>query len=613
MRRWFWVSVILVFLSPFEGDASMKSYNEDGKIFAEINKLTKPTDATFTKVPGFEGTKIPESKYHKYKDKQLEHKISEALLTSKEGSFVKESFDTRPKFDIDPLTDSLILNSESIVDDPHEVLKIQKTELEEQDGEKTYHQCERGQDTYERKCIRRRVPKKIGERDVDITERVNIKIEDVTKGRVISVEHMDMYPLLVFKGCVMAQGFFFYEDIDPKDPQLLDSFKTILPKVDSITGKQIDIDVNTIQSVKGAGHDGVFPKSIMLRDKRAEKNPVKNLSYDVTYIKKEATYELDWIDDCSELEALADDGKCDYGESRCIEPGSTKMVDGISLNADCWAEERIYRFKSTIQDTCKSLLEKGCVQISSKCLAYEGNDCIRWGQTFECSTGTRRLGKVVFSGTSPFCLDGDCVSQEWAPNADMADSLSKLAIFQQIQKDVDGESKLIFNGKKKRCSRTAANFKDCCTTKGWGMDVGLASCKQKEKELAEDRKRHRCIRIGTYCAKQEAGICLQKKTTFCCYASRLAKIINEQGKRKLRIGFGTPKHPNCVGLTLDQLIQLDFSQIDLSELFEDLMANLKIPSAKKINEEIQKSMDNQTYMNTDKQKGITQGREKGDF
>ena len=56
----------------------------------------------------------------------------------------------------------------------------------------------------------------------------------------------------------------------------------------------------------------------------------------------------------------------------------------------------------------------------------------------------------------------------------------------------------------------------------------------------------------------------------CCFASKLARIINEQGRPQLGIGWGSPEAPDCRGLSPEEFQSIDFSQIDLSEYIDDM-------------------------------------------
>ena len=48
-----------------------------------------------------------------------------------------------------------------------------------------------------------------------------------------------------------------------------------------------------------------------------------------------------------------------------------------------------------------------------------------------------------------------------------------------------------------------------------------------------------------------------------------------QGRPQIGLGWGEPKNPLCRGFTLDEIQRIDFSKLDLREVFEDLMQTYK--------------------------------------
>ncbi len=297
-----------------------------------------------------------------------------------------------------------------------------------------------------------------------------------------------------------------------------------------------------------------------------------------------------------------------------MEGEQTRIVNGTPIHAKCWAEEAVYQCRTAETDECNQWVKKGCVQVGSKCLTYlEKGHCIKWQQTYECSSGKRQLPIMTLTGEKPFCLDGNCIDQTWNGNGDMVDALSKLAIFKEMQKGLDAKAGIVFKGRSLGCSRVPTGFKDCCKIKGWGQDINLASCSPEEKDLVAQRKLNKCLRIGTYCTDKVLGVCTRKKTTYCCYPSKLSKIINVQGKKQLGLSFGNAEHPECGGLTLDEINRIDFSKLDLTELFSEIFEKFKTPNTGILANDIQKSMTNKTYMITDPKKKITQGKAHGKF
>jgi hypothetical protein len=156
----------------------------------------------------------------------------------------------------------------------------------------------------------------------------------------------------------------------------------------------------------------------------------------------------------------------------------------------------------------------------------------------------------------------------------MLQVMSQLSVLREVQEDLRN-FKVIFKGQDRRCTRNCLDFRDCCGTgkgqgDGWGVSLHLASCSAEEKELGHLREKNRCVMVGTYCAEKIAGVCSRKKTTFCCFGTKLARLIQQAGRAQLGLKWGTPELPECTGLSSEQLSQLDFSKMDFTELFEDI-------------------------------------------
>lgn len=104
----------------------------------------------------------------------------------------------------------------------------------------------------------------------------------------------------------------------------------------------------------------------------------------------------------------------------------------------------------------------------------------------------------------------------------------------------------------------------------------LLSCTQDEKMLSMKRGERLCIGTGSYCSMEIPiiHICLAVTETYCCYNSRLARIINEQGKAQL----GTAVNTTCAGFTQAELSSIDFSKMDLTEFMAEIQSNINIPA-----------------------------------
>lgn len=118
----------------------------------------------------------------------------------------------------------------------------------------------------------------------------------------------------------------------------------------------------------------------------------------------------------------------------------------------------------------------------------------------------------------------------------------------------------------------------------------LLSCEQPEQILAMKRGQNLCVEIGTYCSKKVLKICVERTKSFCCYNSRLARIINEQGRAQIGKGWGGAENPNCSGFTPTEFAAIDFSRIDLSEFTAEIMANVRMPDVGAMGQQIQSSV-----------------------
>ena len=131
-------------------------------------------------------------------------------------------------------------------------------------------------------------------------------------------------------------------------------------------------------------------------------------------------------------------------------------------------------------------------------------------------------------------------------------------------------------------------------------------CDQGDIQTGMQAASKDCHYIGDYCEKKWPLVgCVQKAKSYCCFNTKMARIIHEQGRPQLQSfgadgGWGTPISPNCRGFTPDEFQSLDFSRIDLSEYFGDLRKDLdkKIQGAQsKIQNKVQQKFQATTGVN----------------
>ncbi|MFA6396059.1 MAG: conjugal transfer protein TraN [Sulfurimonas sp.] len=138
----------------------------------------------------------------------------------------------------------------------------------------------------------------------------------------------------------------------------------------------------------------------------------------------------------------------------------------------------------------------------------------------------------------------------------------------------------IFNGNDKRCRPAGLQTggSNCCQkTSTW---LGLGNCSQDEKHLSTLRQfgdlDGQCTAVGEYCSSKVLGQCVQKKKTYCCFGSPLARVIQEGGRPQLGLSWGTPESPDCRGFTPAEFQKIDFSKVDFSDWIKnDVVPNVQ--------------------------------------
>lgn len=108
----------------------------------------------------------------------------------------------------------------------------------------------------------------------------------------------------------------------------------------------------------------------------------------------------------------------------------------------------------------------------------------------------------------------------------------------------------------------------------FAMEMLLCTMDQQEQLLALRKGSNLCAYVGTYCSSKFLGFCTERTEGWCCYNSKIAKLINVQGRAQLGKAFGSPASPDCSGFTDVELASLDLSQIDLTEFYREISPKL---------------------------------------
>ena len=129
----------------------------------------------------------------------------------------------------------------------------------------------------------------------------------------------------------------------------------------------------------------------------------------------------------------------------------------------------------------------------------------------------------------------------------------------------------VFAGEDKRCVSQAGNNR-CPDGHG----------EKEEGDLILERQYHegKCIRVGTYTPPtRNIGIMIGQKrttTTFCCYESVLSQVLHQGAIKQGIKPLGSPESPDCKALTISELQQLAWDQVDFSPFVREVTSKVDL-------------------------------------
>lgn len=386
---------------------------------------------------------------------------------------------------------------------------------------------------------------------------------------------------------------------------------------------------------------------------------------------------------CSSVEA---NPRCGLAERTCVEPGGTRIIDGLEVTRDCWSWQERYTCVAMESDCAELSSDETCSLTSTTCEDRNPDGtCSLTANNYTCTTGPGEPAEVTTCNGGTFCVNGLCFDRPQGNDRDFAVAVTMMEAGRQAAGyAVDPNALRFFTGEADTC--TVTSFANCCRTNARGADksngamIGtvmqagrqafgswyvydalsgttrstnalgalyssfaaegfsgfdatnfiegfsyygvsintaatsvtnmfafdptsfaiavaiqilaeLTSCEQEEEVLAMKRGQNLCSYVGSYCNRRAFGSCVSRRSSYCCFNSKLARIIQEQGRTQLGLDWGTAEVPNCEGLTQDQFQQIDFSAVDFSEFVQDIMDNVRMPDVTGIQSDNQQQIE----------------------
>ncbi len=108
-------------------------------------------------------------------------------------------------------------------------------------------------------------------------------------------------------------------------------------------------------------------------------------------------------------------------------------------------------------------------------------------------------------------------------------------------------------------------------------------CEEREFTMNAKRALNSCTYVGSYCKSKVLGACVEERESYCCFNSPLSRIIQEQVRPQLGLNFGDARTPQCGGIPLDRIADIDWSKVNLDEWLGILQQNGKLPDPASLN------------------------------
>jgi conjugal transfer mating pair stabilization protein TraN len=281
---------------------------------------------------------------------------------------------------------------------------------------------------------------------------------------------------------------------------------------------------------------------------------------------------------------LATDPGCAAAPETCASSDPvTRIIDGVAVTRPCWAWTRIYQCNrtSTAQDCADLDGNPSCSFVRQDCLT-EDEPCSTWERVYRCPVPDRTAQKQYICDGDVYCIGGECETIDRQPNTEFRDAAAALNAASQAGREFDEDTLTLFKGERATCHKAVFGLLNCCAGKAfplipYGQLLVALGCDREEILLHERDAQGLCAYVGSYCSDNVLGVCLTKKKAYCCFESKLSRILQEQGRPQLGLSWDKPKRETCRGFTIDEFARLDLSRMDFSEVYAEFQDAAKLP------------------------------------
>lgn len=279
----------------------------------------------------------------------------------------------------------------------------------------------------------------------------------------------------------------------------------------------------------------------------------------------------------------ADPENCTATSEICSAPDKTRVIAGIPVRQACWEKTRTSLCQQATggnNDCGVIAATPGCKKTIEVCLddppAADGS-CKVTERSYSCPIpGSDREPQQYLCSGDIYCLNGDCETVEREASDEFKDALVGLHALGQANAEFGENDLSLFKGTRETCAKKIFGISNCCTGKGAPILTPWL-CSAAEQQLDKKDDAGLCHKVGTYCSSKVLGVCVTKRDAYCCFASKLTRMLQEQGRVQLRKPWAQPKSESCAGFTVFEFQQLDLSTMNFAEIYADFTEAARLP------------------------------------
>lgn len=583
-----------------EGKAMAEAFRQDGS-------LVPNTEGQALEIPGYQGTTLPQSTYFDDPDKMVSE--ASAQTSSHEGyQTIVEGDRVRPKFDAAEIKAD-IARGRAIEDDPQAYL----------DGE----DIGGGQGS----CIPlppSQLPEGWYEASCNIGTKLNEQTRSCTIPLSVSVEKRETYTYWAGRMSTMPTDGGVYPARAAFDDEVASGICQETRAID-YCGNFGPFGFTAATSCPSLGHTAYELKC------SAPAQGITPGYYHPGIVIATGEYWLSKDAEATNVRAtrnetacaaFASDRMCVQQEEICTSSDPvTRIVDGVAVTQPCWAWNRTYLCHTvSAGNDCPSLeANPQCTFVREECLDDDEASlgCEVRERIYRCPTpgsGGASDEQQYICGNDVYCLNGECETIEREASTELKDALVALHAIGQAGKEFNPDELTVFSGERETCHKPVFGLINCCAGKVSGvLTVGagaaalaggpaaiaalatpfltLFACSTQEKMLDIKDRMGFCYRVGTYCSSSFLGICKTRRTAYCCFESKLSRILQEQGRIQLGKPWGKPKNEQCRGFSIHEFASLDLSKMDFTEVYAEFIDAAKLPDEVQTMSDIQKKIE----------------------